>query len=72
MARAGIYIAEAYTPKARSIDVEAAAERAAAAALEMNDETCFHLFEAETADRVREAVDLAGIRYERIVETRLH
>jgi hypothetical protein len=33
------------------------------------EETCFYLFQAETADAVREAATRAGLRFERVVET---
>ena len=32
------------------------------------EETCFYLFQAQTADVVREAATRAGLRFERIVE----
>jgi hypothetical protein len=32
------------------------------------EETCFYLFQAQTADDVREAARRAGLRFERVVE----
>jgi hypothetical protein len=78
------YLAEAYTARSNAAAVEAAAGRATAAAAALTaagrpvqyvrtvfvpgDETCFHLFEADAAEDVAEAVRRAGIECERIVE----
>lgn len=79
------YVAELYLSHVGSEGLRDAATRARAAADELNregapirylramflgeDETCFHLYEADTAELVREASSRARIPVERIVET---
>jgi hypothetical protein len=70
------YLVEAYDPH-QTAD---AAERARAAATAHvryrrtifvpPDESCLHVFEAPTATLLREALDAAGLGYDRIVEAR--
>jgi Protein of unknown function (DUF4242) len=78
------YLAELYLPKAESGGVRDAAERARAAAEDLTregtpvrylralfldaDETCFHLYEARSAEAVFEAARRADIPVERVVE----
>lgn len=78
------YLAELYLPKAGAGEVRAAAERARTAAEELTrqgthvryiralflgaDETCFHLYEAGSAESVLEASRRAAIPVERVVE----
>lgn len=78
------YLVELYLPKVGSDGLREAAVRARSAAEELSrqgtpvryvrallladDETCFHLYEAATAESVREAARRAGIPVERIVE----
>lgn len=76
------FLVEVYTPAAAALsEIE---ERARSAAVELSragtparyvrsiavpgDETCFHLFEAASAEIVREATRCAGISPLRIVE----
>ena len=75
------FLVEVYMPRLRAGEVEKAAERARAAAAALrrsgsdvcylrlifvpDDETCFHLFEAET---VRVAGRFAGLAFDRITE----
>jgi hypothetical protein len=82
--QARLYVAEAYTSRSSRTDLKAIAERATAAAAAItapgrpvrymrtvflpDDETCFHLFEADAAEQVRQAVRRAGIECERIVQ----
>jgi hypothetical protein len=77
------YLVETYISKSLAADAFAAGRRARAAALELSragapvryvrttvlpeDETCFHLFEAESEDTVVEACRRAGLRSPRIV-----
>lgn len=75
------YLVESYMPNTTSLDeVERRASRAAddlSVAGHMvryvrsiyvaEDETCFHLFDAESADMVRLASDRADLRAQRIV-----
>lgn len=79
------YVAELYLSQIGSEGLRDAAIRARVAADELNrdgapirylralflgeDETCFHLYEADTAELVREASSRAEIPVERIVET---
>jgi hypothetical protein len=78
------YLAELYLPKVSSDGLRQAAVRARSAAEELSregtpvryvrallladDETCFHVYEATTAESVREAARRAGIHVERVVE----
>lgn len=78
------YLVELYMPKTGSDRVRDGAARARSAAKEMaregkqirylrsifvpEDETCFHLYDAGSAETVREASGRAGIRCERVVE----
>jgi hypothetical protein len=76
------FLVEAYTPAmVNLVEVEARARRAAAQLAEAGtevrylhaifvpaDETCFHLFEAASADAVRAASERAGLSAQRIVE----
>jgi hypothetical protein len=76
------FLVEAYTPAMINlVEVEARARRAAAQLAEAGtevrylhaifvpaDETCFHLFEAASADAVRAASERAGLSAQRIVE----
>jgi hypothetical protein len=76
------FLVEAYTPgMINLVEVEARARRAAAQLAEAGtevrylhaifvpaDETCFHLFEAASADAVRAASERAGLSAQRIVE----
>ena len=78
------YLAELYLPKAGTGEVRSAAERARAAAEELSrqgtrvryvralflgaDETCFHVYEAGSAEAVFEASRRAAIPIERVVE----
>jgi hypothetical protein len=75
------FIAEAYTPSATSVaELEARARRAADelaragtrirylhSIFVAEDETCFHLFEAASADVVRQAIERASLGPHRIV-----
>ena len=78
-----MYLVEAYVPRAHAAEARAAGSRAREAAAELSrehvsiryvrtmflpeDETCFHLFEASSAEVVAEAGKRAGIRPARIV-----
>ena len=76
------YLVEVYAPaRAELAEVEERVRRAAAESvsgrrrarylrsiLVPGDEMCFHLFEASSAEAVREAAQLAGLAYARIVE----
>jgi hypothetical protein len=78
------YLAEAYTARSNAAEIEAAAERATAAAAALTasghpvrhlrtvfvpeDETSFHFFEANAAEDVAEAVRRADIACERVAE----
>lgn len=80
----GTYLVEAYLARPRDAELAQAARRAQTAAEELTrqglsvrylrtlflpeDETCFHLYEAATADDVREAGRRAGIVFERLVD----
>jgi hypothetical protein len=77
------YLVESYVPRGSSEELEAVAARARAAARAVSaqgkpvryvrsallprDELCLHLFEADSADWVSEASELAGIAAERVV-----
>lgn len=75
-----VYLVEAYASRTSGVEVKAAAERASAAAnaigsvrdlrsfFVQQEETCFHLFEADAIDSVAELVDRAGIDSDRIAE----
>lgn len=79
------YLVEAYTPKRGRKDLSALVARARRASAQMRrdgidvrylrpilvpeDEICFHLFEAPSAEAVSEASRRAKLVYERIVET---
>ncbi len=78
------FLAELYLPRLRAGELDDAAARARAAAAAMRrdgtpvryvrslfvpeDETCFFLFEAPSAEAVAEASRRAGIAVERVVE----
>ena len=78
------FLLETYVPQRRAPEVREAGLRAHAAAEELaregtriryvrttflpEDETCFHLFEAQSADAVREAGRRAGLGSIRVVE----
>ncbi len=78
------YLAELYLPKAGTDEVRNAAERARTAAEALSrqgtevryiralflgaDETCFHLYEADSSEAVFEASRRAAIPVERVVE----
>jgi hypothetical protein len=78
------YLAELYLPRADSSNLRAAAARARAAADAMtregtpirylraiflgDDEVCFHLYEADSQELVREASRRAVIPVERVTE----
>ena len=80
----GTFVVERYLSEAGSVEVAAAVDRDRRAADAMraggipvrhvstiyvpSDESCFCLFEAPSADALREAQERAGIRFERIVE----
>lgn len=84
MQRPRSYLAEAYTGRSNAAELGAAAARATAAAAALTaaghpvsylqtvfvheDETSFHLFEADTVEDVAEAVRRAGIDCERVLE----
>lgn len=77
------YLVEAYVPRSRALDVQAAGRDARAAAEELvragtpvryvrmtylpDDETCFHVFEAASEEAVREVCRYAGLGSARIV-----
>ena len=77
------YLVETYVPRALAVDVATAGRRARAAALELSrtgasvryvrttllpgDETCFHVFVADSVEAVAEACLLAGLGSARIV-----
>jgi hypothetical protein len=77
------YLVETYVPKALALDAAAAAEGVRAAARDLSvdgagvrhvrttilpeDETCFHVFVADSPDEVAEACRRAGLRSPRIV-----
>lgn len=78
------YLVELYLPRSRGDDLAAAAPRARAAAEQLTrqgtvvrylrtifvpeDETCFYLFEAESAEAVGNAARRASISFERVLE----
>jgi hypothetical protein len=80
------FLVELYVSRAEAETVELTSERARAAAAQLTgegtsvhylrsiyvpeDETCFHLFEGSSADAVREAARRAGLRVERLSETK--
>ena len=77
------YLVEAYMPRSHAQEARAAGRRARAAAEELsrdgaavayvrttflpNDETCFHLFEAASAEVVEEACNRAELGRARVV-----
>jgi hypothetical protein len=77
------YLVESYVPRSDGEDVREAARRARGAAEHVaregtpiryvrttflpDDETCFHLFEAPSAETVQEVVQRAGLGGSRIV-----
>ena len=77
------YLVETYMPRARALDAGAAGQLACAAARELSrqgavvryvrttlvpgDETCFHVFVADSQEVVAEACRLAGLDAPRIV-----
>jgi hypothetical protein len=77
------YLAETYMPRARAADAAAARRRARSAARELSrqgtivrhvrttllpeDETCFHVFVAESHEDVADACRRAGLGSPRIV-----
>ena len=76
------FVVELYVSRVDDTTAWRSSERARLAAAEVNgegtavrylrsilvpeDETCFYLYEAGSADAVREAVQRAGLRFERI------
>ena len=82
--RVTIYLVEAYAGQLNEVRVRTLASQAHAAAAAMThrgvpvrhlssifvpeDDTCFHLLEAPSAEAVREACDRASFSFERIVE----
>lgn len=76
------FLVECYVPQSEVGGIQARAERSALAAEELTragtpvryvrsifvpgDETCFHLYEAASAELVREAAQRAAITFERI------
>ena len=79
------FLVEAYAPADRSLtDVEADARRATMemasdgtlvrylrSILVRADETCFHLFEADSADVVCRVAERAGLHASRVVESQI-
>jgi uncharacterized protein DUF4242 len=77
------YLVETYVPRSRAADAQAAGRRVESAAASLSgrgvvvryvrttllpdDETCFHLVEAPSADAVRELCRLADLAHARIV-----
>ena len=77
------YLVETYMPRASAVDASAAGQRARAAALELSragasvrsvrptllpgDETCFHVFVADSEHAVAETLRRAGLGSLRIV-----
>lgn len=77
------YLVEVYLPRSRAGEVRATGRRARAAAEELSgegmpvryvrttylpdDETCFHLFEADSAEAVEEASNRAGFGHARVL-----
>lgn len=80
----GKYLVEAYLGRLRDSDLEQGARRAEDAAEELTrqgcsvrylrmifvpeEETCFHVYEAASADDVQEASSRAGIAFERVLD----
>jgi hypothetical protein len=80
------YLVEAYLPRARASELGEATARLSAAAPASSrppvrarylrstfvpeDEICFHVFEAVSAEAVREAGERAAVTFDRIVEAR--
>jgi len=78
------YLVECYLPHSRSCELPDAAARAREAAQALtaegariryvrttfvpSDELCLHVFEADSAEQVSEAIRRAGIEPERVVE----
>jgi len=81
MPRTRTFMVEAYAPASSEIaDLSAQARRAERAddsavkhlrsILVPDDEICFHLYEAESADTVAHAIHVGGMRAQRIVEVK--
>jgi hypothetical protein len=80
----GTFLVEAYEPRLRAGTLSELEARARAAAADLSssgtavryvrsffvpeDETCFHVFEAASADAVQAASERAGLSAQRIVE----
>ena len=78
------FLVELYASRDSAAAVEQGAEEARQAAVELNqqgtrvrflrslfvpeDETCFYLFEADSAESVRAAAQRAGLRFDRVAE----
>ena len=85
MRAAGTFLVERYVPRLTQVDVEALAERLAAACAELrtegreirwrrslgllDDETCLCIFTARTRADIEEANHRASAPYDRIVQT---
>jgi hypothetical protein len=62
------FLVELYVARGDSATVEGGAIRYVRTIFVPEDETCFFLYEAESADAVREATRLAGLSSVRITE----
>lgn len=77
------YLGEAYLPRSRAAALDEAVKRLQASAgpadgapavryvrstFVPEDETCFHIFEADSAEAVRKAGERASVTFDRIVE----
>jgi hypothetical protein len=74
------FLVESYLPASRASELDDAIVRLSTAApgaryvrstYVPEDEICFHVFEAESIDAVREAGERAALAFDRIVEARV-